>query len=223
MDAEQFKQAKNIPQYDVFMETVLGFDGLTMDDYKDFMEKAFMAVFGSKDKDPIEIYEKAIEKLRIQWTASDDLPFHGPWHHGMVPAILMQAIKNSGYNIEDWQIHEAFQRGMKIPGGGCGFCGICGAASGLGIVLSLVQKSNPFTGGARKKALSGASKAIERVAKVGGVRCCRLSTYLTVDMAVNELKNFEIELPDHGVNARCTVFKRNPDCHGDKCPYYPKD
>lgn len=222
MDEDQFEQAQKIPQYDVWMETVLGFDGLTMEDYAEFMEKAFMAVYDAPEKDPIVIYENAIEKMRKEWAASENLPFHGPWHHGMVPAILLQAIQNNGYDVEDWQIHEAFQRGMKIPGGGCGFCGVCGAASGLGIALSLLQNSNPFTGEERKKALIGASKAIEKVAKLGGVRCCRLSTYITVDTAIQELKKFDINLPDHEVNGRCTVHDQNQDCHGKKCPYYPK-
>jgi hypothetical protein len=221
MDAKQFEQAKNIPQYDVWMNTTLDYDGLSMQDFKNFMENVFVAIYGAPEKDPVTMYDNVIEKLNKQWTASENLPFHGPWHHGMVPAILMQCIKNNGYEVEDWQIHEAFQRGLMIPGGGCGFCGVCGAGAGLGTVLSLIQKSNPYTGEERSKALMGASKAISKVSKLGGVRCCRMSTYITFDTAIQELKNFGIELPKHEVNGRCKVHMNNTDCHGSKCPYFP--
>jgi len=134
----------------------------------------------------------------------------------------MRALKNNGAEIEDWQIHEAFERGMMIPGGGCGFCGICGAGSGLGIVLSLLLKSNPFLQNERSESLKASAKVIEKIGKLGGVRCCRLSSYITIDTAVKELEKFGYHLPTYEVVSRCKVHSLNPDCHGEKCPYFPK-
>ncbi len=222
MDENQFEQVKNIPEYDAWMMGALQADSLTMEDYKNFMEHAFEAVYEAPEKDPIEMLENAIETMRPHWEAAGEMPFHGNWYHGMVPAIILKSLQNNGYEIEGWQIHEAFQRGLMIPAGGCGFCGVCGAGSGLGIALSILQKSTPFFDEERSLSMQMSAKAINRIAKLGGIRCCRLSAYTTLIMAVKELKELGYSLPKANMANRCKKNQQNPSCHELACPYYPR-
>ncbi|MFO7796205.1 MAG: DUF5714 domain-containing protein [Promethearchaeati archaeon] len=223
MDTKQFEQAKEIPYYDEFMETVLDFDNLTMEDYQNFMPKVLPIILQQKDKDAFLIFENTIDKLREEWTASETLPFHGPWHHGIVPAVIITALRNNGYDFTDKDIKEAFSRGLKIPAGGCGFCGTCGGGSGLGIAVSLVKRANPFHDKARSAAFEAAQEANKRIGKLGGPRCCRLSAYTAIDQALKILNNMDYHLTRSKVIGRCDVWELNNDCHMERCPYFPRD
>lgn len=222
MDENQFEQVKNIPEYELWMNTALQMDNLSVEDFKKFMEHAFVAVYEAPEKDPVEMLEQAVERMRPLWKAAGQMPFHGNWFHGMVPAIILKSLQNNGYEIEGWQIHEAFQRGLMIPAGGCGFCGVCGAGSGLGIALSLLQKSNPFFDKERSISMQMSAKAIDKIAKFGGIRCCRLSSYTALGTAVTELEKMDYSLPKSDLIGRCKVHEQNPSCHGMKCPYFPR-
>jgi hypothetical protein len=223
MDKSEFEQAKEIAYYDEFMETVLDFDGLTMEDYQDFMPKVLPIILQQEEKDAIRIFEDIIDILREKWTASEHLPFHGPWHHGIVPSVIIKALKNNGYDFSEKDIKEAFSRGLKIPAGSCGFCGVCGGGTGLGIALSIVEGSNPFHDDGRSMAFKAAEKANERIGKLGGPRCCRLSAYTALDQAQKILSERGYNLPYSKVIGRCDLWELNDDCHMEKCPYFPKN
>ena len=105
------------------MANALDFDNLTMEDYVEFMGKVLPIIVQKEEKNPIFLFEKIIEDLRKEWIASKQLPFHGPWHHGIVPAVIILALKNNDYGFTEKDVAEAFTRGSKIPAGGCGFCG----------------------------------------------------------------------------------------------------
>jgi hypothetical protein len=223
MDKSEFEQAKKIAYYDEFMETVLDFDGLTMEDYQEFMPKVLPIILQQEEKDPILIFESVINQLREKWTASEQLPFHGPWHHGIVPSVVIKALQNNDYNFTEEDIKEAFNRGLKIPAGACGFCGVCGGGSGLGIAISIVEGSNPFHDENRSKAFKAAKKANERIGKLGGPRCCRLSAYTALDQAQKVLSELGYDLPRSKVIGRCDLWELNDDCHMKRCPFFPKD
>jgi hypothetical protein len=129
MKPGEFDQCKDIDRYYDFMEAALEFDQLSMEDYKDFMPVIFEIVPAMEDKDPVVMYEKVISELRNRWTASENLPFHGPWHHGLVAGILICALRNNGYEFDDDDIREALNRGLMMPAGSCGFLGLCGAGA----------------------------------------------------------------------------------------------
>jgi hypothetical protein len=222
LDTEQFELSKSFNFYDDFMEKVLEFDNLTMDSYMEFMPKVLPIILSKSEKDPILLFEKIIEDLRGIWTASKELPFHGPWHHGIAPAIIILALKNNGYEFTEKDVKEAFIRGLKIPAGGCGFYGTCGAGSGLGIAISIVEKSTPFHDKERSKAFSAAIKSNERIGKLGGPRCCRLSSYTMIDQAIKTLEDYGYKLPHQKLIGRCNVHSLNAQCHGMRCPYYPR-
>ncbi|MFO8018037.1 MAG: DUF5714 domain-containing protein [Promethearchaeia archaeon] len=223
MDKSEFEECKNYNYYDEFMENALKFDGLTMDDYQEFMQKVPPILLKREEKDPILMFENIIEFLRDKWAASEELPFHGPWHHGLVPGVIIAALRNNGYNFTDKDVKEAFSRGLKIPAGGCGFCGTCGGGTGLGIAISIVNEATPFHNKERSSAFKAALKANERIGKLGGPRCCRLSAYTALDQAIKLLTDEEYDIPQQKVIGRCEVHNLNSQCHGNRCPYFPKN
>jgi hypothetical protein len=222
MNSKQFEECKKINGYDKFFEAALGADGLTLKQYQEFMPIVFEVVPKRKEKEPILMYEKIIEDLEKRWTASKHLPFHGPWHHVMVPGIIIASLRNNGYDFTDADIGEAMKRGAMVPGGSCGFHGICGAGTALGIATSIVTRSTDFHDKERSEALEAASEAISRIAKFGDPRCCRLSTYTTLSLATKRLAKMGYKLPEEKTVGRCEVHQLNNECHGLKCPYFPR-
>jgi len=130
VEVKEFEECKEKPCYDGFMGAALDFDGLTMEDYQAFMPVLFDIVPAREEKDPVEMYKGVIEELRKRWTASQELPFHGPWHHGMIAGIIIAALRNNGYDFTQADVVEALKRGLMIPAGSCGFHGVCGAGTG---------------------------------------------------------------------------------------------
>lgn len=222
MKPGEFEQCKEIDRYHDFMEAALDFDRLTMEDYKSFMPVIFEIVPAMDDRDPVVMYEKVISGLRGRWTASANLPFHGPWHHGLVAGILICALRNNGYEFDDEDIKEALKRGLMMPAGSCGFLGLCGAGAGLGIALSIIQESTPFHDEERTRAMKASEEVLKRIARLGGPRCCTLSTYTTLHLAGRVLKDFGYEIPVSSVGGRCADHELNPECHGERCPYFPR-
>jgi hypothetical protein len=222
MNTEQFEKVKTVHRFDEFFETALRYDGLTLQDYQAFMPVIFEVVPQREEKDPLLMYEGIIAALRERWTASEQLPFHGPWHHGLVAGILLAALRNNGYAFDDADIAEALKRGLMIPGGGCGMHGTCGAGAGLGVALSVVSGATPFHDAERSQVLEAVSEVIRRIAKLGGPRCCALSTYTALNLAVKTLAKLGYPLPSSPVAGRCKNHALNAQCHGSRCPYYPK-
>ena len=99
MNEAEFEEIKNIAYYDEFMKTCLDCDNLTMEDYAAFMPKVLPVVLANDEKDSILLFEQVIESLSEIWTASKTLPFHGPWHHGLIPAVIITALKNNNYDF----------------------------------------------------------------------------------------------------------------------------
>ncbi len=219
MDAEKFEECKGIKDYEDFMDISTS---VPLEEYEDFMPVIFEVVPDRKEKDPVKMYEKVIEELRERWTASENIPIHGPWHHGLIGGILINALKNNGYDFSDEEVQEALKRGLMVPGGSCGFHGACGAGSGLGLAVSIAAGSTPFHDEERTEALKANSRVYRRIAELGGPRCCTLSTYATLDIAEEVLKDMGYEIHVSDVEGRCKVYKKNDDCHGLDCPYFPK-
>ncbi|HIH95989.1 MAG TPA: hypothetical protein HA348_00615 [Thermoplasmata archaeon] len=88
--------------------------------------------------------------------------------------------------------------------------------------MSMLTKSTPFHDWERTKALQISSEAIKRIVELGGPRCCTLSTYTPLHLAVRELKKMGYELPESKVTGRCKGYRLNDSCHGPKCPYHPR-
>ncbi len=111
-------------------------------------------------------------------------------------------------------------RGEKIPGGACGFWGACGAAISTGIFLSIISGATPLSGEPFGLSNRMTAKSLEAVGTVGGPRCCKRNSYLSILSAVDFVKeHFGVEMDRHQVI--CGYSARNSQCIGKRCPFSP--
>jgi len=161
--------------------------------------------------DPIEILERVM--------AHPSVPMHRPEHHAMVPAIIVAAVKNSGYPVPEGAVEKALERGSKVPGGWCGFYGACGAAIGVGTAVSVITGATPLTGQARSLANEATAFALGKMVD-GGARCCKRASRKALEAAGEFLKTrMGITLKINQV-IKCRYVQRNRECIREGCAYY---
>ena len=162
-------------------------------------------------KDPAFILNKMMEQ-----------PFchmHGPEHHIMVGMALLTAYKNSGGELElKNALVEMNSRGHSVPGGACGFWGACGAGISAGMFISIVTGSTPL--GKENFGLSHkmTASALNAIGEIGGPRCCKRDSYLSILKAVDFVKeNLGISMEKSEI--RCSFRSQNNQCVGKRCPF----
>ena len=165
----------------------------------------------SKEKDPISIMQKLMEDPYIY--------MHGPEHHVMVGSALLTAYRNGGGEIElEKALAEMMGRGKKVPGGTCGFWGACGAGISAGMFVSIISKSTPLAVEPFGLSHLMTSKALGQIGMVGGPRCCKRDSYLSILATVDFVKdNFGIEMEK--MEVVCGHFSQNNQCIGKRCPF----
>jgi len=168
----------------------------------------------SNEKDPIALLHQVF-KL-------EDVHLHGPEHHGIVPCVLITAYHNCGGQIDyERCLLEAWNRGRKIPGGACGFLGICGAAAGAGIFASIVSQATPLTGEQWPIPQRFTSACLEAIAAVGGPRCCKRTSRIAIETAAAfSEKEFGVSMPVS--RPPCAYWAWNNECIRQRCPFFPK-
>lgn len=148
---------------------------------------------------------------------------HGPEHHIMVGAALLTAFKNAGGDINlNKSLKEMRTRGKQVPGGTCGFWGACGAGISAGIFMSIVTGSSPLAKNTWGMANKMTSKALESIGEVGGPRCCKRDSYISILDAIqfaNENLGVEMESSD----IVCKWSKHNNQCIGLRCPFFDRN
>lgn len=164
-----------------------------------------------KSKNPIEIIEKMMRQ-----------PFchmHGPEHHVMVGAALLTAYKNAGGDIElSSALSEMMNRGKSVPGGACGFWGACGAGISSGMFISIISKSTPLSVEPFALSHKMTAKSLEKIGEIGGPRCCKRDSYLSIMSAVDFVRDyFNIEMEIQEIV--CTHAAKNNQCIGTRCPF----
>ena len=120
-------------------------------------------------------------------------------------------------------ISTALHRMKDIPVAVCGTRGDCGAAAGLGCAVSLLTGATFRSDGERSQALRATARALDRVAALGGPRCCRQSVYGTLEAAAPFLKSelgltLAVPSPLH-----CPFSRATEECKQERCAYFPKD
>ena len=146
----------------------------------------------------------------------------GPEYHIMVPAILLTAYYNAiqQKNELSSQLVEAFKRGEEIPAGSCGFNGLCGAAIGAGIFMSLILHTTPLSLKGWKHRNQLIAGALNLIAAEGDPRCCKRNTYLVIGHTIDIMrKDFNIPM-DKSENISCVHVEPNQECKKSKCPFY---
>ena len=162
-------------------------------------------------RDPAEVMEKMMA-----------LPFchmHGPEHHVMVGAALLTAYKNAGGDVDLRKaLAEIANRGKNVPGGACGYWGACGAGISSGMFVSIISKSTPLTCEPFALSRRMTAKALGAIGEIGGPRCCKRDSYLSILAAVDFVKeNFGVEMERAGIVCRHSA--RNNQCIGKRCPF----
>ena len=144
---------------------------------------------------------------------------HGPEHHSMVPAVILTALRNSGYPISDEEIHTAIERGKTVSGGACAFLGACGAAIGVGIAVSVVLKASPYDGDKRQIVQQVTQAVLGRIASYKAPRCCQRDSWLALKEASPLIQEYTGKsLP---VNSfACDQFPQNKECIHEQCPLW---
>lgn len=162
-------------------------------------------------KNPVEI----IEKMMAQ-------PFchmHGPEHHVMVGAALLTAYSNAGGDVDlHSALIEMMNRGKSVPGGACGFWGACGAGISTGMFVSIITKATPLAKESWGLSNLMTSKALEKIGTVGGPRCCKRDSFLSILTAIDFVKeHFGIEMDKPEIV--CKHSANNNQCIGKRCPF----
>ena len=168
----------------------------------------------SDEKDPIVLLHQVF--------GLEDVHLHGPEHHSIVPCVLITAFHNCGGQI-DFQkcLLEAWKRGQKIPGGACGFLGVCGAASGAGIFASIVSGATPLTGQQWEIPQRLTARCLEAIAEIGGPRCCKRTSRIAIQCAADfSAKEFGIIMPVS--RPSCAYWAWNDECIRQRCPFFPQ-
>ncbi|MGD9162419.1 MAG: DUF5714 domain-containing protein [Desulfobacteraceae bacterium] len=145
---------------------------------------------------------------------------HGPEHHSMVPAVILVALKNSGYDISDDDINIAIERGKTVCGGSCAFLGACGAAIGVGIAASVVLKADPYEGAKRQAVQQATHRVLAVIASYKAPRCCQRDSWLALREAsaiMKEITGMSLEVDTFG----CEQFSENKSCIYGQCPLWP--
>jgi MoaA/NifB/PqqE/SkfB family radical SAM enzyme/SAM-dependent methyltransferase len=146
------------------------------------------------------------------------VPVHGPEHHGLVPGIVLATYRNLGGNIAPELISRGIQRGMTIPGGGCGFAGVEGAAAGVGIAFSLILGATPLTADPRKSALTANHIITREIADIAAPRCCQREIWVALKKTA-ELSREMLPVTLKADKAvKCVQQKENNECIGRACP-----
>ena len=172
---------------------------------------AFCLASGSKD--PIAILESMMA-----------MPFchmHGPEHHVMVGAALLTAYANAGGRLDlPKALAEMMNRGKGVPGGTCGFWGACGAGLSAGMFVSIVSGSTPLTRESFALSHRMTAAALEKIAEIGGPRCCKRDSYLSILTAVDFVREW-LGVEMERTEVVCSRCSQNRQCIGVRCPFSP--
>lgn len=169
----------------------------------------------SKQVDCIKLFNEIVDLPAI--------PIHGPVHHFIVPAIMLTCYNNLNGNKEQLkeQLKIAAERAKIVPGANCAYCGICGAAIGIGIFTSIITSTTPYSEDTWNKVGAITSACGTEISKHGGPRCCKRDSYLAILIGVEKIKELlNIELP--ATKQVCKHFPKNKECRKNCCLFFPK-
>ncbi|MCM8815631.1 MAG: DUF5714 domain-containing protein [Candidatus Omnitrophica bacterium] len=217
---EKMAEAKKIYYERDFRSYMRKMQGFTDEDFEKVVPLIKEKVIKAVEKNPYEIFQRVLKEIASQWNKKI-FPVHADWHHYLVPGVILSAMRNCGYDINDKDIEEAMYRGENFPGGSCGFAGTCGGAFSVGIVMSIVNKTTPLHVDERAESMEAVIETLKKVKKYPA-RCCKRSSYIALETAVEFLKEKGFDKIEIG-KIECIWSSGNKACLGVKCPYFKKD
>ena len=137
----------------------------------------------------------------------------------MVGMALLTAYKNSGGELDlKKALIEMNSRGRSVPGGACGFWGACGAGISAGMFISIVTGSTPLEQENFGLSHKMTASALGAIGEIGGPRCCKRDSYLSIFQAVDFVKeNLGISMEQPKI--KCSYSSQNNQCIGKRCPF----
>lgn len=180
-------------------------DGLT--------ERLIEECMGMDTDDPVKVFRTLIR--------DEEIPMFSRMHHIIVPLALITAYWNvvRDFDLRSY-LNEAADRAKEVPEMICGYWGTCGSCVGTGIFMSVVTRTNPLTRGKRYgQCNSVTSESLAAVAKIGGPRCCKRNAVTSI-LTACEFARIALGAEMHPSTYGCARSDDNPDCLGNKCPYY---
>ncbi len=168
--------------------------------------------------------ELSVIDMAIRLMDNPEVPMHCPFHHFIVPAVLLTAsAKTSGIPSTklDVDLHEALKRSKLVIGGSCGIYGSCGAGGGMGIFMSIFTDTTPMSVETWSWANKATGLCLQEISKIEGPRCCKRVVFITLTTAVPYIKeklNISLSPIDQ---IQCKYYQRNNDCKKQLCPFYP--
>ena len=179
---------------------------------KDTYELVRQLCEGETSRDPIAVLEKLMDL--------PECPMHGPIHHYLVGAALLTAYRNSGGEIElVGALKELECRASCVPGAACGLWGACGASISTGQYLSIVTGSGPLAEEPWGMCIGMTAKSLTALAEVGGPRCCKRDSYLSILAAIDHTAQC-LGIQMEKTQPVCSRSHRNGQCIGKRCPFY---
>jgi hypothetical protein len=160
--------------------------------------------------------------LAEQIFSSPSVMMHGPEHHFLVPAVLIAGLYNHTREPgkKEKGIKNARHRAGMVRGGFCGLLGDCGAAVGTGIFVSIVTGATPLSREEWRMTNLMTARALERIALLGGPRCCKRNTFLALQEAIRFISTeMGINLPEPK-SISCRFSDQNRECLKERCPFY---
>ena len=88
--------------------------------------------------------------------------------------------------------------------------------------ISIISKSTPLQNEPFAMSNMMTSQSLGRIAEIGGPRCCKRDSFLSILLAVDFVRDhFGIEMEKHPIT--CRHFRKNNQCIGKRCPFFKKD
>ena len=219
MDKKMMKEeAKKAYFWDDYHAITNQIKGISDEDLENLAPAIKQFILTSKGKEPLKMFNAVFDEIERIWSLNVPFPIGGGFHHYIVPGVVLACLRNNGYEITDRDVEEGMTRGSMLAPHSCGFTGISGAAHGVGIVASIVNKITPMHD-ERGSLLALAADTLIEISKFSR-RCCKRSNLTGIKNAVKYLSSKGYTLPLDTIE--CRFFSGNSECSGEECPYYPK-
>ncbi len=145
------------------------------------------------------------------------VPMHGPEHHGLAPGVILATYRNLGGRVSREMLDTGIRRGARVMGGSCAFAGSCGAATGVGVALSILLDANPLTPVQRQQVMQAVNSIAADIAAVPAARCCQRDVWLALRGAARVSTGL-LPIPLRAeAELVCKQAAENPECAGSMC------
>jgi len=163
---------------------------------------------------PVELADKIM--------SSNIVKTHGPEHHLIVPAVMLSVYLNykKQSELKKEMLEDAKTRALKIHDGICATHGACGGAIGVGLFFSIILEVNELDIENYSYINNATASTLVNVAKYGGPRCCKRSSYFGILQIRNHLADdfgIKIPVPDF---IKCPFVAKNKECTRENCLFY---